>query len=111
MLLGFLLVLTFFVCLLIILLVLLQAGRGGGLVGALTGVATDTLFGAGSRNPLRKMTAVLGAILFIVCLVVGLINMRRAGMLPAAPAPKGTPPPATAPIQPAAPAAPAKGEP
>lgn len=74
-----LLLLMFALCLFLILLILVQSSRGGGLAGALTGVATDSLFSAGSRNPLRRITAVTATIFFLLCLVIGVLAVSRGG--------------------------------
>jgi preprotein translocase subunit SecG len=59
--LTFLTVLYVFVCLFLILVVLLQAGRGGGM-GAAFGGSTQTVFGgAGAGNFLTRLTVIMAA--------------------------------------------------
>ena len=66
-----------FLCLLLTVIVLVQQGRGGGLVGMLSGGSGDALFAAGSRNPLRKVTTVIAILFFLSCIF--LIRIFRAG--------------------------------
>src|SRR5512146_1778074 len=55
----------YFICLFLILVVLLQAGKGGGL-GGFGGAATQTVFGgSGAGNLLTKLTSI-SAVLFMV---------------------------------------------
>lgn len=82
---------------LLILLVLIQRGRGGGLAGAFGGPGGHSAFGTQTADVFMKATAVLGA-LFVILAIVTAFVMRRSGgqvLLDA-------PPPAEAPAEPGA---------
>jgi preprotein translocase subunit SecG len=67
----FLLVLHVIICVLLIVSVLLQSSKGGGLSGAFGGMggAAQTMFGGrGTATFLSKATSVLAALFFVVCL-------------------------------------------
>jgi protein translocase SecG subunit len=65
--------------------VLIQQGKGGGLVGALGGMSGDTMFGT-TATPVKKFTAALG-ILFVVGVLCLGRAMRETGGARPAPAP------------------------
>jgi len=54
------------VCVVMIVAILLQSGKGGGLA-ALGGLGGDSLFGARAATPLAKATYVLGALFVFLC--------------------------------------------
>lgn len=58
------------VSLLLVGVVLIQQGKGGGLVGALGGMSGDTMFGT-TATPVKKFTAAVGIIFIIGVLVLG----------------------------------------
>ena len=111
----------------LVLLVLIQRGRGGGLAGAFGGPGGHSAFGTKTADVFIKATAVLGAIFFILAIVTALLVRHQQSALWSAeePAPAeapaepgtgpgesrraGTAPPAEVPEAPAAetPAAPA----
>jgi preprotein translocase subunit SecG len=63
----FLTVLYVLVCIFLILVVLLQAGRGGGMGAAFGGGSTNTVFGgAGAGNFLQKLTGVMAAMFMLL---------------------------------------------
>jgi preprotein translocase subunit SecG len=63
----FLTVVYVFVCLFLILVVLLQAGRGGGMGSAFGGGSSQTVFGgAGATNFLQKLTVASAALFMIL---------------------------------------------
>jgi len=78
----------------LILLVLIQRGRGGGLAGAFGGPGGHSAFGTKTADVFTRATAVVGGIFFILSIVTALI--MRSG--------EATPPPET-------PAAPAPAQP
>jgi preprotein translocase subunit SecG len=107
-----LLVFHVIVCLVLVLVVLLQAGRGGGLATAFGGGGAQSIFGGrGAATFLSKATVVLGGIFFLTSISLALMSSRatssqrslmqeearRAGST--APAPTGSPsrPPAPVP--------------
>ncbi|HUX15106.1 MAG TPA: preprotein translocase subunit SecG [Phycisphaerae bacterium] len=110
----------------LVLLVLIQRGRGGGLAGAFGGPGGHSAFGTKTADVFIKVTAVLGAIFFILAVVTALLMRYQQSSLWTAeePAPAeapaepgtgpgesrraGTAPPAETPAAPAeTPAAPA----
>ncbi len=66
------------VCVILILVVLLQSGKGADLAGAFGGGATQTAFG--SRGPasfLSKMTTAAAVVFMITCLSLSMIGDKR----------------------------------
>jgi preprotein translocase subunit SecG len=105
------------VCVFLILVILLQAGKGGGMAGLGGGGASQTVFGGrGSQTLLGKVTSAFAAIFMITSLTLAYQASKtasvveRGGAAPFAPAPGAPAPsaPAQAPAQ-QAPAAPAQG--
>jgi preprotein translocase subunit SecG len=97
------------VCLFMILLVLVQKGRGGGLAAAFGGMGGNTAFGSKTGDVLTWTTAVVFGIFVLLAVALNLLAQRRqagplatvptaATALPAAlPAPDATPLPTTLP--------------
>jgi preprotein translocase subunit SecG len=116
------------VCVFLVLVILLQAGKGGGMGAAFGGAGSQTVFGGrGGQTFLGKVTAVSAAIFMITSVTLAYHSSRsrsvvsREASAPAsAPAPAETPAtPSSAPVpalpgperstpQPGAPASPAK---
>ncbi|BDG06384.1 preprotein translocase subunit SecG [Anaeromyxobacter oryzae] len=104
------------VCVFLILVILLQAGKGGGMAG-LGGGASQTVFGGrGSQTFLGKVTSVSAAIFMITSLTLAYqasktssVVERHGGGAPFAPAPAGGAPAPAPAGQAPAPAAPAQG--
>jgi preprotein translocase subunit SecG len=74
---GFLLVLHLIICVTLILVVLLQSGKGGGLAGAFGGMggAGQSLFGGrGAATFLSKATTVLGIAFMTTSLILALMS-------------------------------------
>jgi len=63
------------VAVLMVLAILLQSGRGGGLA-SLGGLGGDSLLGTRSATPVAKATYVMGALVLFICMLVA-----RAGQL------------------------------
>ena len=129
---GFLYVVEVLVCLLLVLVVMLQKPKEGGLGGAIGGGMLEASLGADAGNVLIKTTAVLGAVFLLNTLILARLTstvhshslmagegepakaeqavpeLPMAPELPAAPAAPAPAPaaPAPAPAAPAAPAAP-----
>jgi preprotein translocase subunit SecG len=106
------------VCLTLILVVLLQQGKGGGIANAFGGGASQAAFGARSGATVLSRATTVCAVLFVVgALYLGIAGQRGpssvlGGRAPAAPrsnTPAAPAPAAPAPTQPApAPTPPAK---
>jgi preprotein translocase subunit SecG len=95
------------VCLLLLLCVLLQQGRGGDMASAFGGGGSQTAFGArAGATVLTKATTVLGVLFMIGAIILGVMGQRGPGSLmrgvtggtTSAPAPT-TPAPAPAPAK------------
>ncbi len=65
---------------LLVIAVLLQSGRGGGLAGALGGISgADSALGVRAASQIEKATAVLGLIFLLCALALGLIAGSESG--------------------------------
>jgi preprotein translocase subunit SecG len=106
------------VCVFLILVILLQAGKGGGMGAAFGGAGSQTVFGGrGAQTFLGKVTSVSAAIFMLTSVTLAYHSSRSRSVVsreaaPAAPAPAGQapvapPPGAQAPAAPAAPQPPA----
>jgi len=65
----------------LVLLVLIQRGRGGGLAGAFGGPGGHSAFGTKTADVFIKVTAVLGAIFFILAVVTALLMRSQQSSL------------------------------
>ena len=99
------------VCLVLMLVVLLQQGKGGDIASAFGGGSSQAAFGARAGATVLSRTTSICAVLFILgALVLGILGQRGpssviGGRAPqAAPAPAAPAPVAPAPVAPAAPA-------
>ena len=92
------------VCFLLIALVLIQRGRGGGLLESFSGV--ESMFGTKTNAFLTRMTTILSIVFFITCLGLAVLSVRQSKSLmprvaPAAlPVEKSVPAPAAVPVAP-----------
>ena len=77
----FLIVLHVFVSIILILAILLQAGRGGGLSEMFGGSSTQTIFGTSTTKFLTRATAVCAVIFLITCLSLAVLSSRRSRSL------------------------------
>jgi preprotein translocase subunit SecG len=108
-------VLHVLVCIFLILIILLQAGKGGGMGSAFGGAGAQTVFGGrGAQTFLGKVTSVSAFIFMLTSLTLAYNSSKaksvldsHAGQEQSAPAP-AAPPMAPAPAAPATPAAPAR---
>lgn len=105
------------VCVFLILVILLQAGKGGGMGAAFGGAGAQTVFGGrGAQTLLGKVTSVSAAI-FMITSVTLAYNASRSGSVvrraaaPVAPAPINQLPAAPGSKAPAAPAPAAPAQP
>ena len=95
-------------CIVLILVVLLQAGRGADM-GAAFGGASSPMFGAGSSsNPLTRMTTITAVAFLTTALFLAVASARRASVFDSVPEPLAATPHAesSAPAPDAPPAAP-----
>jgi preprotein translocase subunit SecG len=100
-------------CILLILCVLLQSGKGGDVAGAFGGAGSQSAFGPrGPQKPLEKATAVLAAVFMFLALLFsvpgfGVSSVIREGAAASQPitAPSPTATPAASPATSASPAA------
>lgn len=66
-------------CILLIGIILIQAGRGGGLVENLSSM--ESMFGTKTNALLTKSTTVLSIVFFITCLSLALLSARQSRSL------------------------------
>ena len=97
------------VCIFLILVILLQAGKGGGMAGAFGGAGSQTVFGGrGAQTLLGKVTSVMAAIFMLTSLTLAYNASNSRSLMdqaPPAPAQQGqAPAQQEAPAQPQAPA-------
>jgi len=71
---SFVNVLHVFVCLFLILVVLLQQSKGGGLSGALGGGATQVFGGRGSANFMTRLTTVVAATFMLTSISLAFLS-------------------------------------
>jgi len=66
-------------CILLIIVILIQAGRGGGLVEMLSGV--ESMFGTKTNALLTRATTILSIAFFITCLSLALLSAKQSRSL------------------------------
>lgn len=94
-------IITFFyivIALLLIFLILLQAGRGGGIAAAFGGATVENIFGPTKGNVLTRATIILGALFFILSII--LVRIGPGSLIKMKGAPKGERPAVVQPPQP-----------
>ena len=107
------------VCLFMILLILIQKGRGGGLASAFGGQGGNTAFGSKTGDVLTWVTSIVFGLFLLLAVALNLlgdhVNKMKTGSAPAAPvavspagpsAPANQTPPALPPVETPAPTAP-----
>src|SRR5436305_14053746 len=99
--LGFFIFLFIVVCMFLILLVLIQKGRGGGLVSAFGGMGGNTAFGSKTGDVLTWATSIIFGIFLVLAIILNLLSGGTSNTGKTTPA-SGTPTNST-------PAAPAGG--
>jgi len=96
-------------CLVLMLVILLQQGKGGDIANAFGGGSSQAAFGARSGATVHSRATTVCAVLFVVgALVLGIVGQRGPGSVIGGRAPArapAAPPPATLPPNPAPPAA------
>ena len=70
---GFLLVIHYITCFAMILVILLQSGKGGGLAGAFGGGGSTIFGGRGAGTVLTRATMILGGMFFVTSLSLALL--------------------------------------
>jgi preprotein translocase subunit SecG len=97
----FVTILHVFVCVFLILIILLQAGKGGGMGAAFGGAGAQTVFGGrGAQTFLGKVTSVSAFLFMVTSLTLAYNSSRSKSVLDAH---AGAAPTAPAPVAPAAP--------
>lgn len=76
---GFLIVFHAIVCVLLIIIILIQAGRGGGLVEGFSGV--ESMFGPKTSTFLTRTTSVLSTIFLVSCVTLAVLSARQSRSL------------------------------
>jgi preprotein translocase subunit SecG len=66
-------------CALLIVVILIQAGRGGGLVEGFSGV--ESMFGTKTNLFLTRTTTALAALFFVTCVSLALLSARQSRSL------------------------------
>jgi len=67
------------ICVTLIILVLIQRGRGGGLVESFQGV--ESMFGTKTNEFLTRTTTILSILFFITCVSLALLSVRQSRSL------------------------------
>ncbi|MCU0666022.1 MAG: preprotein translocase subunit SecG [Candidatus Omnitrophica bacterium] len=75
----FMLVIHVIVCILLLVIVLIQSGRGGGLVEGVAGV--ESILGTKTSAFLTKSTTVLSTMFFITCLTLAFLSAQQGKSL------------------------------
>lgn len=76
---GLLIAVHVIACILLIILVMIQRGRGGGLVESFAGV--ESMFGTKTNTFLTRITTVCAVIFFLSCLTLALLSVKRSKSL------------------------------
>lgn len=76
---GLILVIHAIICILLIGIILIQAGRGGGLVEGFSSM--ESMFGPKTNVFLTRTTTVLSVLFFITCLSLALLSARQGRSL------------------------------
>ena len=75
----FIIVIHVIACILLIVLVLIQRGRGSGLVESFSGV--ESMFGTKTNAFLTRTTTVFSILFFLTCLSLALLSVRQSKSL------------------------------
>lgn len=76
---GFVITVHVIACILLIVLILIQSGRGGGLVEGFSGV--ESMFGPKTNVFLTRMTTVLGITFFLTCIALAFLSTQQSKSL------------------------------
>lgn len=75
----FLIIIHVICCILLVAIVLLQVGRGRGMMGFLGGGTAETLFGSRAGDVLTRSTTVVAAVFMLTSLSLAYISLKKAG--------------------------------
>lgn len=75
----FIIIIHVFICIALIGLVLIQRGRGSGLVESFSGV--ESMFGTKTNTFLTRTTSVLSILFFLTCLSLAVLSVRQSRSL------------------------------
>jgi len=78
---GLVIVVHVIVCLVLILVILLQAGRGGGLSEAFGGNLGQSIFGTKANVFLTRATSVCAIVFLCTCILLGVMTSRKGKSL------------------------------
>jgi len=76
---GFIIAIHIITCILLIIAILIQAGRGGGLVEGFSNV--ESMFGPKTNTFLTRTTATLSILFFFTCLSLAFLSARQTRSL------------------------------
>lgn len=76
---SLLIVIHVIICVLLIGIILIQAGRGGGLVEGFSGV--ESMFGTKTNSFLTRSTTILSILFFVTCLSLAFMSARQSRSL------------------------------
>jgi len=76
---AFIIAIHVIACSLLITLILIQRGRGGGLVDSFSGV--ESMFGTKTNTFLTRTTAVLAVMFFFTCLSLAILSVKQSRSL------------------------------
>jgi len=77
----FLIVIHVIACLVLVVVILLQAGKGGGLSEAFGAGSSSTIFGTSASKFLQRITAICAALFLITSLSLTVLSSRRSRSL------------------------------
>ncbi len=83
-------------CLILIMVILIQRGRGGGFIESFSGL--ESMFGTKTSEFLSRMTSVLAVVFFITCLVLAVLSLKESKSLMRSVKPKIIQPATEAPV-------------
>ncbi|MDD5680265.1 MAG: preprotein translocase subunit SecG [Candidatus Omnitrophica bacterium] len=78
---SFVIVIHVIVSLVLILVILMQAGRGSGMSDVFGGGSTQTIFGTSASNFLMKATAACAVVFIITCMTLAVLSSKRSKSL------------------------------
>jgi preprotein translocase subunit SecG len=76
---GFIIGIHVVACVILIGLVLIQRGKGGGLIESFSGV--ESMFGTKTNALLARLTTVLSIVFFMTCLCLAVLSIRQSRSL------------------------------
>jgi preprotein translocase subunit SecG len=72
---GFVIFIHTIICVFLLLIILMQSGRGGGLTEGFS--STENMFGAQTNTVLIKVTTVLAVLYFVTCLSLAILSTTK----------------------------------